>query len=285
MAVILARYCEIGLKNTPARKRFEGILKKNILDMLAADGIEALVTSVDARYYVRSSDIDGCVSSVKRVFGITSLSVTEECSSKMEDICASVAEYSVGRISSNQSFAIRARRNGDHPYTSMDIGREAGSAVFLKNKDKGARVDLTNPNKIFYIEIRNNRAYIFDEYVNCPGGLPLGCQGHIIAEVNDKRGFVSAWMMMKRGCKVLISGNYRTDILKKYDPSLCVLEGWGADTGLTEKILGRSVGCTMDELDSVVKCEVPLYFPTIGMSDAEVDSLFDNITRFDFRRY
>ncbi|MCQ2056421.1 MAG: hypothetical protein MJY64_03035 [archaeon] len=61
MAIILARYCEIGLKNTPARRRFERILKKNILDMLAADCVEALVTSVDARYYVRADDMCRCV--------------------------------------------------------------------------------------------------------------------------------------------------------------------------------------------------------------------------------
>ncbi|MCQ2056420.1 MAG: THUMP domain-containing protein [archaeon] len=200
-------------------------------------------------------------------------------------MCVKAAEYSVGKISRNQSFAVRARRSGDHPYTSMDVGREAGSAIFLQNEDKGVKVDLTNPDKIFYIEIRNNRAYIFDEYINCPGGLPLGCQGCIIAEVNNKRGFVSAWMMMKRGCRVLISGNYGTDILRKYDPSLCVFQNWKTDTRLSKKILGISIGCTVEELSSIEKYEVPLYFPTIGMSDAEVDSLYDNIVKFDFRRY
>ena len=282
MTIVLVRYCEIGLKSTPVRRRFESILKDNMLTMLAADGIEAFITFADARYYIETEDIEGCVRSVKKVFGIGSLSVAEVCSSDMQDICDTAADYSVGRISEGQSFAVKARREGSQPYTSMDVGREAGSAIFIRNEDKGIKVDLKEPDKTFYVEVRNNKAYIFDEYIACPGGLPLGSQGRVIAESYDKRGTVSAWMMMKRGCRALVVGNHDIDLLRRYDPTLRVIEPSSTET--QKEILGVVTGNSLKDLDpvDVTKHSVPVYFPTIGMDDKEVDSLYDSIVESEF---
>jgi len=282
VTIVLVRYCEIGLKSTPVRRRFESILKDNMLTMLAADGIEAFITFADARYYIETEDVEGCVRSVKKVFGIGSLSIAEVCSSDMQDICDTAAEYSVGRISEGESFAVKARREGSQPYTSMDVGREAGSAIFLRNEDKGIKVDLKEPDKTFYVEVRNNKAYVFDEYIPCPGGLPLGSQGRVIAESDDRRGTVSAWMMMKRGCRVLVTGDNDIDLLRKYDPTLRVVESSGTET--LKEILGVVKGTSLNDLDSIDVSEysVPVYFPTIGMGDADVDSLYESIVRSEF---
>ena len=280
----MVRYCEIGLKSTPVRRRFENILKDNMLTMLAADGVEAIITYADARFFIESNDIQRCVDSVKKVFGIASLSVAEECSSDMEDICASAANYSVGRISEGQSFAVKARREGSHPYTSMDVGREAGSAIFLRNEKLGVKVDLTNPEKVFYIEVRNNKAYIFDSYITCPGGLPLGSQGRVFADISDERGMVSAWMMMKRGCRTMVRGDCGIDILRSYDPTLRSVTDEEIASGSVKEILGMVMGTPLEGLDSVdvSKFDVPVYFPTIGMTDDEVKNLRGQIVSAEF---
>ena len=280
----MVRYCEIGLKSTPVRRRFENILKDNMLTMLAADGVEAIITYADARYFIETNDIQGCVDSVKKVFGIASLSVAEECSSDMDDICASAADYSVGRISEGQSFAVKARREGSHPYTSMDVGREAGSAIFLRNEKLGVKVDLTNPEKVFYIEVRNNKAYIFDSYITCPGGLPLGSQGRVFADISDERGMVSAWMMMKRGCRTMVRGDCGIDILRSYDPTLRSVTDEEIASGSVKEILGMVMGTSLEGLDSVdvSKYDVPVYFPTIGMTDDEVGKLRGQIVSAEF---
>lgn len=284
MSILLVRYCEIGLKSTPVRRRFENILKDNMLTMLAADGVEAIITYSDARYFIETDDIQGCVDSVKKVFGIASLSVAEECSAEMEDICRTAADYSVGRISKGQSFAVKARREGTHPYTSMDVGREAGSAIFIRNEDLGVKVDLTDPDKIFYIEVRNNKAYVFDSYIDCPGGLPLGSQGRVFADIGDRRGMVSAWMMMKRGCRAMVSGDYGLEILKRYDPTLRSVTGAEIESGSVKEILGMVMGTPLGALDSVdvSKYDVPVYFPTVGMTDSDVDELYGKIESASF---
>lgn len=277
MCVILVRYCEIGLKSTPVRRRFENILKENMLSMLAADGVEALISFADARYYVETSDVEGCVASIKKVFGIVSLSVTKGCSSDMDEICAQIADYSENRIDRGESFAVKVKREGTHSYTSMDLGREAGSAIFTRNENKGVKVDLTNPDRIFYIEVRNNKAYIFDSYVQCPGGLPLGSQGRVMAEVHDKRGAVSAWMMMKRGCRVFLEGEYGWDVLSKYDPNLRAVKE-------DDDYIGIVKGTSLEQLKDVDLSgfDLPVYFPTIGMDDAEVNALFESMEKSRF---
>jgi thiamine biosynthesis protein ThiI len=211
--VILVRYSEIGLKSRPVRKRFEMQLKDNMMSMLVRDRVEALVTSDGSRFYVDTEDTDAAVRSVRRVFGVASLSVAETCNSEMDDICRTAAEYSRPRMKKGQSFAVRARREGTHRYTSMELGKEAGSAIFLAND--GVKVDLTDPDVTFYIEVRNNRTYIFDAYVRAHAGLPLGSQGRVNAYVNDDRGLLSAWLMMKRGCRTVVRGDHGIDVLEE----------------------------------------------------------------------
>lgn len=272
MSVILARYAEIGLKSAPVRRRFENQLRENAVNMLMEDGVEAIVEKQGARLYVEAEDPERAVATLRRVFGIASVSVTETTSSKMEDICALAASYSLPRLSQGQSFAVRARREGSQGYTSMDVGLEAGSAIFIANEDKGVKVDLTDPDVVFNVEVRDNRAFVFGDVVRCHGGFPVGSQGKVLARIDDDRGIVSAWLMMKRGCRVIASGSADWSCLRAYDPM--IREG-------TEhrQALGLVMGTALSDLDSVdvSQYDLPVYFPTIGMTDAEVAELAETI--------
>ncbi|MBR4202427.1 MAG: hypothetical protein IKQ93_02520 [Candidatus Methanomethylophilaceae archaeon] len=278
MAIILMRYAEIGLKSTPVRKRFENTLKDNVLNMLMQDGVEAIVTNRGARFYVEATDLDAAVASVRKVFGIASLSVAEESSSKMEDMCKVAAEYSLSRLSEGQSFAVKARREGSQGYTSLDMGREIGSAIFLANEDKGVKVDLTDPDVTFFVEARDNRAFIFQDYVRCHAGLPIGTQGKVIAYIDgSERSIVSAWLMMKRGCRALMAGDGDFSVLKQYDT---YLRRYDENKDDQKKILGVVMGTDLNGLDSVdvSQYELPVFFPTVGMTDEEVSALYRDIS-------
>ncbi len=284
VAIVLVRYCEIGLKSTPVRRKFETVLRDNMLAMLASDHVEALISYGDARYYLESDDTERCEASLKKVFGIASISIASQCTSDMEDICRAAAEYSLSRLQPGQSFAVRARREGTHPYTSMEVGREAGSAIFLANEDKGISVDLHKPDKIFYIEIRNNKAFIFDEYINCPGGLPMGSQGRVICEFRDDcRSIVSAWTMMRRGCRVYVEGDGDTSVLRMYDPALRTVTG-DESPGMIKDLMAKVSGTGVEGLKDYDYGDygLPVFFPTAGMTDGEVDTLYDSIRTVSF---
>ncbi len=266
VTVLIIRYAEIGLKSPSVRTMFENRLKDNILSMLMRDGVEALVYKGEARFYAEASDTGRAVRSLRKVFGIASVSIAEQCMSDMADMCSLAERYAFSRLPDGSSFAVRARREGTHTYTSMDAGREVGSAIYESNKDRGITVDLTSPDVIFFLEIRNNRAYIFSEYVRCHGGLPLGTQGRVGADVFDDRGLLSAWLMMRRGCKVLVRGDYGGGILGEYDPNLKEYT-----ESQSKDVLGLVSGSDLGSFSSMdFTGDVPLYFPTIGMSDENV---------------
>ncbi len=276
MDTILVRYCEIGLKSDPVRRRFEHRLEQNMINMLTADSVEAIVKRGNARFYVETENRDGAVASLRKVFGIASLSVAEVTSPRLEDICEVATELSANAIADNTTFAVRSRHDdGNQSYTSMDINRAVGQAILDKNSGREISVNLNDPDTTIYIEVRCNKAYIFSDYIRCHGGLPLGSQGTVVAEVHDERGVVSAWLMMKRGCRVAVRGEYGADVLRRYEPNLKVLSDDMPDPGRT---LGKVMGISVDGLDDVDMSGLPKFFPTIGMTDAQVQGLLTEIT-------
>ncbi|QOJ78294.1 tRNA 4-thiouridine(8) synthase ThiI [Infirmifilum lucidum] len=195
--VILIRPGELTVKGHRARERFEKLLVRNIKDALSSEGIQAEVKRGFGRFYVYGPPES--VNVLRRVFGIRSMSIAAEVEfTSLEDLIAKSEEY-FRDIVAGRNFAVRARRAGEHPFTSMDVNRLLGERL-LKYARK---VDLENPEVEVYVEIRGNRAYFFTGIVEAYGGLPVGSEGRVIALVSG--GFdslVAAWMALKRGSEV-----------------------------------------------------------------------------------
>ncbi len=270
MAILLLRYSEIGLKGISVRNRWENRLKDNILQMLAADGVEALVTRGQARFYVETADLDAAIRSIRKVFGVGSISIAETCSNDMETICSTVAEYSKSRMVKGKTFAVKARREGGQKYTSMDLAKSCGDAIWNANLDKDPKVNLKDPDIVFWVESRPRDAFIFQDYIYCHAGLPMGTQGHVLAYVDNDRGVLSALLMMKRGCKVIVRGEYGLDLLREYDPNLKVVDDNYITAG---RVLGFVKGYGLDDIEDYDPSgfDLPVFFPTVGMSDSEVE--------------
>ena len=277
MGTILVRYNEIGLKSDPVRRRFEGILKRNMIDMLANDSIEAIVTRSNARLYVETEDVDGAIRSLRKVFGIASTSVADVCNADLETIRKTVSAISKELLIPGETFAIDARRDGgSYGFTSMDLEKDLGTPVLAANPDKGIKVNLTRPDKTIFVEVRSSKAYIFTSYIRCHAGLPLGSQGKVLAYVDSDRGVLSAWLMMKRGCKVIVHGDHRVDLLEKYDPHLKRIRD---DGNVPENVLGYVTGEGLEQLNDSKITNLPIFMPTIGMSDGTVGNLIDLMMR------
>lgn len=280
MSLILVRYAEIGLKSRPVRRRFESMLRENITKMLIRDGIESLISSDEGRLYLECNDVDKAIVSLRRVFGVASISVTELFEGGLSEICSFAAGYSAGRLHEGQSFAVRPRREGVHDYTSVDLGREVGSAIFLANESLNVRVNLSNPDVQFFVEVRQKKAYLFTEYLSGPGGLPMGSQGKVVAVVDDMKGALAAWLMMRRGCKALIYGQGPLELLHQYDTDLRFYKGELKDVSNNRDILGVVYGYTLDEMDlieSVHNPELTSFHPLIGMSKEEIEKMFEDM--------
>jgi len=118
-------------------------------------------------------------------------------------VCAALAK---NLVLEGESFAIRARRSGNHPFSSVDIGRTCGDAVWnsLEKEGKHPRVSLSSADKEVFVEMRQNLAYIYLKTFKGVGGLPLGTQGSMVVLMSGGLDSpVAAWLMMKRGVMII----------------------------------------------------------------------------------
>lgn len=196
----IVRYSEIGLKGTKARDRMEQLLVRNIRKGLASVGIEAEIKRGFGRIYLSDENPeDGVPQVLSRVMGIKNFSraISYKFNSLQDIVCRSVAIWA-DRVE-GKSFAVRARRTGEHNFSSRDIMNAVGEGLLQFSE----KVDLENPDVTVYIEVRNNMVYFFTELLPGPGGLPLGSEGRLVALVSGGIDSpVAAWSVMKRGSPV-----------------------------------------------------------------------------------
>ncbi len=200
--VVLVRYDELALKSKKVRARYEQILVKNIKAMLNADGCSySNISKEMGRVFIHTGDGSAAKSAAK-VFGVVSASPACTCEPTLEASSELCADIAANMLHEGQSFAIRARRAGNHDFTSRDVAIACGNTVFQKVKN--INVNLDSPDVEIFVEVRQEKAYVFTEFVKGVGGLPMGTQGKMVALISGGIDSpVAAWLMMKRGCEII----------------------------------------------------------------------------------
>ncbi len=182
------------------RNRFVARLIENIEDRFTRAGATCIVERTWGRIYVDTPNEAVARDMVERTFGLVSGSPTTVVDGTMEAILDEVRAITPGVVQPGDSFAIRARRTGQHDFRSIDVGRRAGAVVLEEVPE--ATVDLTDPDKEIHVEVRDNKAYVFTEIVDGPGGLPMGSQGKVVVPFEGPRSPAAAWLCMRRGATV-----------------------------------------------------------------------------------
>ncbi len=202
---VIVRYGELALKNKGTRRWYEKILMQNIKGMLNSLNISYSDVSREwGRIFVHTTD-PKAAKATSNVFGVVSTSPVRTTDATLENI-AQYAEDYAENVLEGETYAVRARRSGSHVFSSQDIALKSGDAIWekLEKMCRKPAVDLTDPDKEFFIEVRDNRAYIFTEKIKGVAGLPLGTQGKMVALVSGGIDSpVSAWMMMRRGVEII----------------------------------------------------------------------------------
>jgi thiamine biosynthesis protein ThiI len=199
---ILVRYGEIGVKSPVVRKRFEKKLISNIKKL-----IKCKITINQGRIFLFPEEYDNALESLKKIFGVVSFSPTLSTVTDHDAIKAAVQDYikdliEKGEFDPEEPFAVKCRRVGTHDFSSREMAGFCGAAVIeLTN----APVDLSNPKFKLFIEVREDKTYIFHEKIIGAGGLPIGTQGRLISLVSGGIDSpVATYLMMKRGCDITI---------------------------------------------------------------------------------
>ncbi len=226
--VLLIRYGELSLKSPYVRKQFESRLISNIIQILKKEKIPVKVQQERGRIYLYLDEIHRAADSISRVFGIVSVSPAVETTASLQDLSTTAIECAKKHIHSHDRFALRVTRTGTHEYTSQQVACAIGNDI-VQTTDAG--VDLTNPTVELFIEIRNNKGFLFFEKKPGPGGLPLGTQGKILMVLTKpvSHSLLAAWYLMRRGCTPVFVANDENDNIQIHR----FLSFWHSDSEIT----------------------------------------------------
>jgi len=281
--MIIVRYGEIGLKGK-LRRKFENLLINNIKNTLKNQGFKVKISTEWGRIYIHSSD-ESIARISAGVFGVTSTSVAIETSAEIEDIKNKAVEIGERLIGSGKSFAVRARRTGKHDFTSMDVQRIVGAEL---KKKTGSKVNLSAPDVKIYIDVRDNRSFIYTSVIRGFGGLPVGSQERILSVINDEKSVLSSWYALRRGCEIdlLLSEGFEEfmEILLPWAGyrEIEVIKSCGdlrelLNEGFSMNYKGIYCSATIEEVEKIVsdsflrKRKMPVYFPLMPFSNEDIE--------------
>ncbi|KAA8923413.1 THUMP domain-containing protein [Thermoplasma sp.] len=222
MTLYMVRYSEIGLKGERERKRMENILMSNITRYYEIGGMRSNCRLMSGHILVDAED-DG---PLRHIMGIKSYSpVNRFRFETLEDI-RKIASDLYGEKVGGKTFGVRCNRTGTHSFTSLDVERSIGDALY----DKSAGVNLRNPDIWIHADILGKDVFFYHDVIPGPGGLPLGSEGKYIALVSGGIDSpVATWMVMKRGspCDILFcSLSYPVDLKAFVDVVKKLVERW-----------------------------------------------------------
>ncbi|HUR25836.1 MAG TPA: THUMP domain-containing protein [Candidatus Thermoplasmatota archaeon] len=200
---VLVRFGEIGIKSPPVRRQMLERLRLNLLDQMLRASVEGDAKTMGSRLWLVGPKPAGLAQVACRTFGVVSVSPCQVVHADLDAIGAAAAVFALDRPWT--TFAVRATREGTHAFSSHEVQVSVGSAVWKAAEAAGRtpKVDLDQPDFEVFIDIRGERAYLFTDRLDGPGGIPVGSQGTVVACLSDEASFVAAWLLMRRGCSLV----------------------------------------------------------------------------------
>ena len=210
--MIILRYSEIGLKGNN-RYRFENRLISNLRDCLKRNNLDGKVMRKTGRILAFVEDEEKAALFLKNVFGVSSLSIAYEAELDISKIKSKAVEllkskdFGTFRVSCQRTDKRVNMKSIDvEKIVGAEIVEKLGKKVSLKQHEMNVEIDLME------------KAYLFFSRIEAFAGLPLGIEGSVIVLLSDESSLLAAWLMMKRGCKVILAGMKDIDysLLEKY---------------------------------------------------------------------
>ncbi|MCM3784456.1 tRNA 4-thiouridine(8) synthase ThiI [Neobacillus mesonae] len=201
--MLLLRFGEFTLKGKN-RRRFERSVTNHVKSKLTAYP-ETEIIEEYGRMYVRLGQHDHLeiIESLRKVFGIVSISPVKLTESHLDEIIAAALGF-IEEINPAQgtTFKVNARRVWKpFEHSSHEMNHLVGSPIL--RKFSALSVDVRNPDIELKIEIREGRTYLYYEYFPAVGGFPRGSNGKAMMLLSGGIDSpVAAWSSMRRGLEL-----------------------------------------------------------------------------------
>lgn len=213
--VIICRYAEIAIKGKN-RGNFESLLVDHIRGLLAA--IEKLkVRRIRGRVLIgleggavfSPEQVELAKKQLPKAFGIQNFSLGTAVPANLEAIKAAVSANIDGMLEDTRnrlkkpklSFRVRARRSDKtFPLRSKQLEVELADLVIVNHME--LTVDLNNADVSLYLEVGKEKAFVYFDTLEGPGGLPLNSNPPVLCLLSGGIDSpAAAYLIMKRGCR------------------------------------------------------------------------------------
>jgi thiamine biosynthesis protein ThiI len=205
MKFIVKLPAEITIKSRPVRKRFTKILDTNIKNVLSRidagvstsmnwDNIDVNASDNSPQNRQRLIDALKCIPGIPLFLEAQQTKLVD-----IQDILDKTLKAHSKTIE-NKTFCVRAKRNGIHNFSSLDVERFVGGG--LNQAVATASVKLKQPDVIIHIEIKNKDLSIVSKRHKGLGGFPIATQEDVLSLMSG--GFdsgVSSYQMIKKGSR------------------------------------------------------------------------------------
>jgi len=202
---VLVASSEFTLKSSPVRRTLEQRLIDDLKVGLTRNGLDAFRVEKDAgRIIVRGAQAgESAARCCAKVFGVAYAAPAILLPASVDSVVEAIVKLATEALKPTQSFAIRARRATPSPLSRHEIEIKGGSEVLRTLKPKAVKVDLTNPDVTIFVDLVGDHAYVYNQRLTGPGGLPLSSQWRMLLILDSgPLSVLAAYSMMRRGCLV-----------------------------------------------------------------------------------
>ena len=191
---IMLKYAELNTKKDNINM-FIKKLKENILTK-----VDCEVTFDHGRMFIDTLNFDETINKLKKVFGIHEIVIVYEVDKDLETLSNNIID--MAKSCKFKTFKVETKRSDkSYPLESVQISKKLGGVILSNIND--VSVDVHNPEKVFYVEIRKEHAYIYHEKISGLGGYPVGTLGKGLLMISGGLDSpVAGFLAMKRGIKL-----------------------------------------------------------------------------------
>jgi thiamine biosynthesis protein ThiI len=193
--LLMVRYSELGTKSGPVQSKMKSVLRQRVQDRLEYE--QAEIDKVKEGYGRIYADIENPgehAEAVAEVPGVSTVSPCWSVEADLEEIKNTLETFEIG-----ETFAVRVN-TAETDFSSQELERELGGYIDSRTD---ASVDLDNPESKLEVDIRGEKAYVFDQRIEGTPGLPVGTAGEVVGLVSGGIDSpVAVHEMMTRGADV-----------------------------------------------------------------------------------
>jgi len=202
MKFVVKLFPEIMVKGNSVKKKMIAQLHDNLRTLLKRvdDSIEVkrfwdkIEVQCDQQFHQPVAKVLRQTPGVEQVLEVLEFPFTTQ-----EELAEIVVQKAVHRIE-DKTFVVRVKRSGEHDFTSNELERFVGAALYRAGNPKG--VDIKHAEEVIQLEVTHQQLYIVTNRYQGLGGFPLGMQGEVLSLMSG--GFdstVASFLTIKRGMK------------------------------------------------------------------------------------